>query len=260
MSILPRQRARSVGCSFATPRSSSMSLVIFFSSCLTLCFSFRIYSSYVNGFDSSLARIQSWSADSRPSTSNGIASPALGSAGHPSMLFDPSASIVSTLSTSQRKRIKSFLKVRWSATSVAVDPSLTFRRVQRCRAHPEHSQISLESYLLLPVQRVPRYRMLLESLLTCTPRAPASSLLSPDASAPLEPHPVIQEALDLIADVATSMNERKRETEGRAQLLYWQTRIGNKFRSPLVQPHRSLLRSGNLVRFEERGAPLARGG
>jgi len=74
-------------------------------------------------------------------------------------------------------------------------------------------------------------------------------LLTPSPSVPiaLEPNPIIQEALDLISDVATAMNEKKRETEGRAQLLYWQGRIGNRFRSPLVQPHRSLLRSGTWV-------------
>ena len=38
-------------------------------------------------------------------------------------------------------------------------------RPQRARAHPSHSQISLESYLLLPIQRIPRYRLLLETLL-----------------------------------------------------------------------------------------------
>lgn len=32
--------------------------------------------------------------------------------------------------------------------------------VQRCREHPMHSQINLESYLLLPIQRVPRYKLL----------------------------------------------------------------------------------------------------
>lgn len=127
---------------------------------------------------------------------------------------------------------------------------------QRCKAHPSHSQISLESYLLLPVQRVPRYRMLLESLVACTPALPTSTSfgllvpVAPEAAlASLDPHPVLQEALELIGDVATAMNERKRETEGRAQLLYWQGRIGNRFRSPLVQPHRTLLRSGTWVRL-----------
>ncbi|ORY42449.1 hypothetical protein BCR35DRAFT_41254 [Leucosporidium creatinivorum] len=222
----------------------------------------KIYSSYVNGFDAALARIQSWAMDStRPTTSSG-ASPQIGS-GSPHA-FDPSAAIVTHLSTNKRKRIKSYLKVSFHRLCDEVErplipPSLLLQ--QRCKANPGHSQISLESYLLLPVQRVPRYRMLLESLVACTPLPPRSTsmdLLTPSPSVPiaLEPNPIIQEALDLIADVATAMNEKKRETEGRAQLLYWQGRIGNRFRSPLVQPHRTLLRSGTwtLVRTVKRSS------
>lgn len=44
------------------------------------------------------------------------------------------------LTSGQRKRIKSYLK--------------------RCRLNPRHSQLNLEGYLLLPVQRIPRYRLL----------------------------------------------------------------------------------------------------
>ena len=48
------------------------------------------------------------------------------------------------LTSSQRKRIKTYLK--------------------RCRLNPRHSQLNLEGYLLLPVQRIPRYRMLVRYL------------------------------------------------------------------------------------------------
>ncbi|KAK4702974.1 hypothetical protein P7C70_g3239, partial [Phenoliferia sp. Uapishka_3] len=196
----------------------------------------KIYSSYVNAFDSALARLQTWTVnDLTRARSNSTASRGGSVTSSPQLgftprigAFDPSAPAASTLSTNQKKRIKSYLK--------------------RCRTNPRHSQISLESYLLLPVQRVPRYRMLLETLLTCTP---VSDDVDP---ALLEPSPVVLEALDLISAVATDMNERKRESEGRTQLLQWQHRIGNTFRSPLVQPHRSLLRSGNftLVRTVKR--------
>ncbi|KAM0749495.1 hypothetical protein T439DRAFT_348910 [Meredithblackwellia eburnea MCA 4105] len=193
----------------------------------------KIYSSYVNAFDSALARLQSWTTSTETPTrsraNSTASSPALTSSsrmGSP----DPNAPPPSTLSTSQKKRVKSYLK--------------------RCRAHPNHSQISLESYLLLPVQRVPRYRMLLETLLSCTPADDSVD------SATLAPHPTVLAAVEMISAVATDMNERKRESEGRSQLLVWQSRIGNTFRSPLVQPHRSLIRSGNftLVRTVKRSS------
>ncbi|GAA5978961.1 hypothetical protein JCM11641_000108 [Rhodosporidiobolus odoratus] len=197
----------------------------------------KIYSSYINGFDDALTRIQTWakSSSSRSSTSNGTqASPSLA----PSTFFDASAGVASSLSSSQKKRIKNWMK--------------------RCRAHPSHSQISLESYLLLPIQRIPRYRLLLESLSTCTPAprdsAPISSYLdptspsySPASSVRLDRHPVIALAGEEIDAVAVILNESKRENEGRAQLLNWQNRIQQKFKSSLVQPHRTSLRSGNLT-------------
>ena len=60
----------------------------------------------------------------------------------PNALADslPSATGIPNLSTSQRKRIKSYLK--------------------RCRLNPRHTQLNLEGYLLLPVQRIPRYKLL----------------------------------------------------------------------------------------------------
>ncbi|GAA6019933.1 hypothetical protein JCM11491_006711 [Sporobolomyces phaffii] len=192
----------------------------------------KIYSAYVNGFDASLAQIQTWAAAStsgRPSTASGTS---VGGGGTSSTLFDAASQIGSTLTQSQKKRIKSWMK--------------------RCRAHPSHSQISLESYLLLPVQRIPRYRLLLESLLACTPApasdslAPPTAFLAPDAQ-PAPPHPTILAAVLEMDLVATTLNESKRETEGRAQLLMWQGRIVNRYKSSLVQPHRTLLRSGKLV-------------
>ncbi|GAA6021200.1 hypothetical protein JCM10207_008352 [Rhodosporidiobolus poonsookiae] len=198
----------------------------------------KIYSSYINSFDDALARIQTWaktSSSSRPGTAMGYSgSPSLGS----STIFDATAGIASSLSSSEKKRIRHWVK--------------------RCKTHPSHSQISLESYLLLPIQRIPRYRLLLESLAACTPAAtdlpPLPALLeptSPTASAAsalrLEPHPLIAQAVQEMDAVAVVLNESKRENEGRAQLLVWQNRIQQKFKSSLVQPHRTLLRSGKLT-------------
>lgn len=50
---------------------------------------------------------------------------------------------ITPLTNGQRKRIKEFLK--------------------RCRRNPKHSQLNLEGYLLLPVQRIPRYKLLVSN-------------------------------------------------------------------------------------------------
>ncbi|GAA5882490.1 hypothetical protein JCM3774_006130 [Rhodotorula dairenensis] len=171
----------------------------------------KIYSSYINGFDDALARIQSW-AKPTPSRSPLLPSPASPLIGGLAS-YDAAAGIQSTLSASQKKRIKSWLK--------------------RCRSHASHSQISLESYLLLPIQRIPRYRMLLGTLASCTSVDGSGSALT--------------QAVRDLEEIALMLNESKRENEGRAQLVAWQNRLVSKFKSPLVQPHRTLLKSGALT-------------
>jgi hypothetical protein len=94
-------------------------------------------SSPLSNFDNALRRTKQW-ADKN------IAAAVIGSGNataviHGSNAANETASAIN-LTPSQRKRIKQYLK--------------------RCRANPRHSQMNMESYLLLPVQRIPRYRLL----------------------------------------------------------------------------------------------------
>lgn len=58
-----------------------------------------------------------------------------------------------------------------SSTSVRAPPMSSSQRkricrfVKRCRVNPKHTQMNLDSYLLLPVQRIPRYRLLVRILM-----------------------------------------------------------------------------------------------
>ncbi|KAI0004297.1 hypothetical protein BJV74DRAFT_439824 [Russula compacta] len=178
----------------------------------------RMYSTYINNFDHSVQRIKQWVSD-RPGTAAGpsphspsLTTQATAGAGASNIASDPSGG--PQLTSSQRKRIKSYLK--------------------RCRLNPRHSQLNLEGYLLLPVQRIPRYRLLLEELARSTP--PAEGYLDP-----------LDQALDEISSLATNMNEGKRESESRSKLVQWQARMRGKFPSPLVQPHRRLIMDGPLL-------------
>ncbi|TPX70678.1 hypothetical protein SpCBS45565_g01668 [Spizellomyces sp. 'palustris'] len=40
--------------------------------------------------------------------------------------------------------------------------------LRHVKEHPQHTQMSLQAFLILPVQRLPRYKLLLEQLLACT--------------------------------------------------------------------------------------------
>ncbi|KAL4068228.1 hypothetical protein V8B97DRAFT_2024860 [Scleroderma yunnanense] len=189
----------------------------------------KMYSSYINNFDNSVQRIKHWSTNRpNPTTSPAsnisptnaahLASLGLTAASVPGSgnMVDPSTTGgIPNLTSGQKKRIKSFLK--------------------RCRMNPRHSQLNLEGYLLLPVQRIPRYRLLLEELLRSTP--PTYSFMD-DA---------LDRALSEISSLANNMNEGKRESESRRKLVQWQARIRGKFPSPLVQPHRRLIMDGPLM-------------
>lgn len=193
----------------------------------------KLYATYITQFDSALERLREWSvtspvaATSTPAWAPTSSTPSTNSANHHH----------NTLSGGQKKRLKTYMK--------------------RCRAHGSHTQMNLESYLLMPVQRLPRYKLLLESLVSCTPELNHGSdhddefiehEWEGDQKRPkLIPSRVATEALNIVSAVTAEMNERKRDSEGRQRLLYWQQRFGNKFRSPLVQPHRTLIKEGTMV-------------
>ncbi|VDB99833.1 unnamed protein product [Peniophora sp. CBMAI 1063] len=174
----------------------------------------RMYSTYINNFDNAIDRIKTWTVDKAGlggSPNPGLATSAqvvgLG-------LGSNSSETSSPLNGGQRKRIKQYLK--------------------RARLSPRHSQLNIEGYLLLPVQRIPRYKLLLEQLGSSTP--PTYEYVDP-----------LDKALTEISSLATNMNEGKREAEGRRKLVQWQSRIRGRFPSPLVQPHRRLIMDGPLL-------------
>eukprot|EP00727_Mastigamoeba_balamuthi_P005451 m51a1_g1525 putative myosin ii heavy chain (1641) ;mRNA; f:470676-476608 len=83
--------------------------------------------------------------------------------------------------------------------------------------------LSVESFLILPVQRIPRYVLLLQELIKAT----------------AETHPdraLLEEALGQIMALADYINEKKRESENRKKLLQvkarWMGYDGNLFDNP----------------------------
>ncbi|KAJ7071315.1 hypothetical protein C8F01DRAFT_1317018, partial [Mycena amicta] len=186
----------------------------------------RMYSSYINNFDNAVQRVKAWTISTGPSgttpamaqSTSQLAGLGLTLSAISSPHVPPDAGATAgmpQLSTSQRKRLRSYLK--------------------RCRMNPRHSQLTFEAYLLLPVQRIPRYRLLLEELLRSTP--PTYEYMDD----PLD------RSLAEISLLANNMNEGKRESESRRKLVQWQARIRGKFPSPLVQPHRRLIMDGQLL-------------
>jgi hypothetical protein len=138
---------------------------------------FRLYHSYTVNFDTTLDRLALW--NSFKSISNASATPPLPSAQKAAV----------NLTSNQKKRIRHLLKT--------------------AKKDPRHKQIDLQSYLLMPIQRVPRYKLLLEVLLECTPLPGSLD----------QGEPVIAVALETMSNLASEMNERKRDNEGRKRLV-----------------------------------------
>jgi len=93
--------------------------------------------------------------------------------------------------------------------------------------------LDLLSYMIQPVQRVPRYVLLLKELRRQTP------LFHPE-------YLPLNEAIAKVSNVAAVINEGQRAVENMNKLLQLQQRVHGDFES-LVQPHRRLIKEGPVT-------------
>jgi hypothetical protein len=89
------------------------------------------------------------------------------------------------------------------------------------------------SYLIMPVQRIPRYELLLRELKRYT--------LKTDPG-----YPALEEAFDKIKAIASHVNEEKRKIESMSKLVEIQSKIQGDF-GTLLQAHRHLIRKRSLA-------------
>ncbi|KAJ2711471.1 hypothetical protein H4S00_006045, partial [Coemansia sp. D1744] len=106
--------------------------------------------------------------------------------------------------------------------------------ILQASASPECRGLSFQSYLLLPVQRIPRYKLLLEDLLRHTPDTHID-------------HQSIGDALRTIEEVAVFVNENIEEHEMTLSMIEIQRALGLK--ESLLEPGRRLLRAGTLTKI-----------
>eukprot|EP00475_Leptophrys_vorax_P019975 TRINITY_DN2736_c0_g1_i1.p1 TRINITY_DN2736_c0_g1~~TRINITY_DN2736_c0_g1_i1.p1 ORF type:complete len:725 (+),score=210.00 TRINITY_DN2736_c0_g1_i1:40-2214(+) len=124
--------------------------------------------------------------------------------------YETSMTVINSLGSS--KQFKSFLESRRQ------DPEVT---------------LDLMSYLILPVQRIPRYELLLREFLKNTP----------------EGHPereVLAGAFEKVQSIAQHINESKRRVENMSKVLAIQNKIEGNMDVPLLAPHRRLIKEGHV--------------
>ncbi|KAK5582495.1 hypothetical protein RB653_004080 [Dictyostelium firmibasis] len=93
--------------------------------------------------------------------------------------------------------------------------------------------LDLSAFLIAPIQRIPRYILLLQDLLKNTKES------HPD-------HQDLSLALKKMKDVAEYVNEKKREAENLNQVLTIQSSLTGKFNN-LAEPHRRYVKKGTLI-------------
>ncbi|ELP91100.1 Rho/RAC guanine nucleotide exchange factor, putative [Entamoeba invadens IP1] len=98
---------------------------------------------------------------------------------------------------------------------------------------PENGKLDLNSFLVMPVQRVPRYRMLLEDLLKHTEDS-------------YQGKSSLKTALDDIKSLAMSINESIADEERRRALLSIKNKLPKDLRSEFVRPWRKFVMKLNV--------------
>ena len=107
---------------------------------------------------------------------------------------------------------------------------------------PEARGLSLQAFLVTPVQRIPRYKMLLEDMLKHTPED------HPD-------HENLRNALKLVSEIAKSVNETIRNHELMLKMLDIQKSIIG-FPQNILVPGRRFLKSGKVLKMSRRAVQL----
>jgi hypothetical protein len=124
--------------------------------------------------------------------------------------YESSMSVINSLNNN--KQFKKFLESR--------------------RKDPEIS-LDFMSYLIMPVQRIPRYELLLKEFLKNTPND------HPE-------HSTLAEAFSKVQSIAQFINESKRRMESMSKVLDIQNQIEGNLGAPLMAPHRRLIKEGKV--------------
>lgn len=108
--------------------------------------------------------------------------------------------------------------------------------VRACELQEACKGLSLLSYLIMPVQRIPRYELLLAEVHKYTDREHEDYL-------------ALTESLAVMSGVVASINDDVDKQERRFKVV----EIQEKFKTTLVAPSRTFLRDGLLTKICEKG-------
>ncbi|GMH86601.1 hypothetical protein TrST_g13899 [Triparma strigata] len=107
--------------------------------------------------------------------------------------------------------------------------------IRACELQPACEGLDLNSYLIMPVQRIPRYKMLLAELIKLTPEKNGNMMN--------QEHKDLSDALSVVSSVATKLNDDMKRFETKKQVLEFAQQFE---KMELVLPARYFVKSGVL--------------
>jgi hypothetical protein len=130
---------------------------------------------------------------------------------------------------------------KYMAVMTIINEQRTNRKFQDflAKARQATGGMDLMSYLIMPVQRIPRYVLLLKELQKNTPEQHPT-------------HETLLSALQKVEKIASHVNEQKRQVEDMSKLLEIQNKLTGASWS-LLLPHRRLVREGTLKKIATTG-------
>ena len=111
--------------------------------------------------------------------------------------------------------------------------------LEKAKKNPDTRQMDIQSYLIMPVQRVPRYVMLLADLLKNT----------------WDGHPDKEnlcKAMEHAESIAAFVNEKRKESEALMKLVHIQESVGDLPKNfKVVTPTREFIREATMVKISK---------
>jgi len=118
--------------------------------------------------------------------------------------------------------------------------SSRFQKFLQSAVKASRSSLGLMAYLIMPVQRIPRYALLLKEVIKNTSRRNVEVRTS------------LQKSLNKVEKVATEINERKRMVDNKLSIMAIQAKLGKSLNSSplkgveLLEDHRWFIHEGRL--------------
>ncbi|KAF0442438.1 Dbl-likey domain-containing protein [Gigaspora margarita] len=129
------------------------------------------------------------------------------------------------------------------ATMERLNQERDFKKfIQLCQAKPELGNLPFNSFLSLPIQRIPRYKLLLEALLKHTENT------HPD-------YINLKQCVQQISLIAEEVNEKIRDAENQQKVLEIQNKV-ERLPDNIIDPARRFIYQGDLYKVTQRMSPM----